>query len=74
MAVARGAYLREDGQPALHRILRSAVEIAEGLSDMHAHRIVHRDLTSRNVLLKFEPATQRNRAKVAAPPVLQFAI
>ena len=65
MAVMQGAYHRADGQPRMHSILCTAVEVAEGVAHMHAHRIVHRDLTSRNVLLKHEPAIQRTRAKVA---------
>jgi hypothetical protein len=61
VAVMQGTYHRADGQPRMHSILCTAVEVAH----MHAHRIVHRDLTSRNVLLKHEPAIQRTRAKVA---------
>lgn len=64
MAVMAGAYHRADGQPRLHSILCTAVEVAEGVAHMHAHRIVHRDLTTRNVLLKHEPAIHRTRAKV----------
>ncbi len=66
MAVRQGAYHRADGQPRLHAILCTAIEVAEGVAHMHAHRIVHRDLTTRNVLLKHEPAIQRTRAKVSA--------
>ncbi|BDA44037.1 probable mitogen-activated protein kinase kinase kinase 12 at C-terminar half [Coccomyxa sp. Obi] len=65
MAVMAGAYHRADGQPRLHSILCTAVEVAEGVAHMHTHRIVHRDLTTRNVLLKREPAIQRTRAKVS---------
>ena len=72
MAVMAGEYHRADGQPRLRSILCTAVEVAEGVAHMHAHRIVHRDLTTRNVLLKREPAIQRTRAKVchlcAVPP------
>ncbi|KAK9916138.1 hypothetical protein WJX75_009083 [Coccomyxa subellipsoidea] len=65
VAVMQGTYHRADGQPRMHSILCTAVEVAEGVAHMHAHRIVHRDLTSRNVLLKHEPAIQRTRAKVS---------
>ena len=34
-----------------YAVLRAALEIGRGLSHLHAHRIVHRDISSRNILV-----------------------
>jgi serine/threonine protein kinase len=51
----------EHGGDALRRYyahplhcLRAAIEIAEGLMHMHAHHIVHRDVSARNILVSKE--------------------
>ncbi len=46
-------------------ILSTAIEVCEGMAYMHSHRVVHRDLTSGNVLLMHEPMAQRVKAKVS---------
>lgn len=63
-ALQRGMYRGEGGAPKLHAILSTASEVCEGVAYMHSHRVVHRDLTSGNILLKHEPLAQRVRAKV----------
>ncbi len=40
-----------------------------GVAYMHSHRVVHRDLTSGNILLMREPVAQRVKAKVGRRPV-----
>ncbi len=50
--------------PKLRAILTTAIEVCEGMSYMHSHRVVHRDLTSGNILLMHEPVAQCVKAKV----------
>ena len=61
--------------PKLRAILTTAIEVCEGMSYMHSHRVVHRDLTSGNILLMHEPLAQHVKAKVlllpASRPCLQ---
>lgn len=62
MALQQGLYHGPNKQPKLHRILGTAIEVADGLAYMHLHRVVHRDLTARNILLMHD--AQRTTAKV----------
>ena len=64
MALQRGAYHGADGQPRLHAILCTAVEVAEGMAYIHSRRVVHGDLSSRNVLLMRAQGAARPAAKV----------
>ncbi len=52
--MARGVFLKQRGpsdscnkhtEPALDIILRTALEVAEGMAYMHAHDILHCDLS-----------------------------
>ena len=63
-ALQRGMYHDDNGSPKLHAILTTALEVCQGVAYMHSHRVVHRDLTSGNVLLMREPMAQRVKAKV----------
>ena len=63
-ALQRGMYHDEGGSPKLHAILTTALEVCEGVAYMHSHRVVHRDLTSGNILLTREPIAQHVKAKV----------
>ena len=63
-ALQQGRYHDASGVPRLHAILATAIEVAEGVAYMHSHRVVHRDLTSGNILLMHEPVAQRVKAKV----------
>lgn len=63
-ALQQGRYHDASGVPKLHAILATAIEVAEGVAYMHSHRVVHRDLTSGNILLMHEPVAQRVKAKV----------
>jgi serine/threonine protein kinase/O-acetyl-ADP-ribose deacetylase (regulator of RNase III) len=59
MEFVRGATLREfiNENPllgiysAFHRVLSLAIEIAEGLAELHANGVIHRDLKPENVML-----------------------
>ena len=66
MALQRGAYHSAGRQPRLRAMLRTAVEVAEGMAYIHSRRIVHGDLSSRNVLLMRAHAEADATAKVTA--------
>ena len=63
-ALQQGKYHDEDGMPKLRALLTTAIEVCEGMAYMHSHRVVHRDLTSGNILLMNEPVAQCVKAKV----------
>ena len=65
MALQQGTFHHADGQPRLRAILCTAVEIAEGMAYIHSRRIVHGDLSTRNVLLTQAPGGARPTAKVS---------
>ena len=67
MALQRGAYHCGAGRPRLHSLLCTAVEVAQGMAYIHSRRIVHGDLSSRNVLLMREQSGARPTAKVHSP-------
>lgn len=46
-------------------ILRLAEEIAKGLAYMHSLNVLHRDITSRNILLKHDTRDGELHAKVS---------
>ena len=66
MALQQGAYHGAGRQPRLRAMLRTAVEVAEGMAYIHSRRIVHGDLSSRNVLLMHAHAEADATAKVTA--------
>lgn len=56
---------REAGRLDVLTALRIAVQVAETMAIAHEHRLVHRDLTPRNVLLPdLEPDPSRVRVKI----------
>ena len=67
MALQQGAYHGGGGTPRLRAILCTAVEVAEGMAYIHSRRIVHGDLSSRNVLLMRAHGAARPTAKVGQP-------
>jgi len=51
--------LRRAGPPPLDRLLDIAVEVADGLAEAHARRVVHRDLKPQNIMI-----TPQGRVKI----------
>jgi len=51
--------LRRAGPPPIDRLLDIAVEIADGLAEAHARRVVHRDLKPQNIMV-----TPQGRVKI----------
>jgi len=51
--------LRRAGPPPLDRLLDIAIEVADGLAEAHARRVVHRDLKPQNIMI-----TPQGRVKI----------
>ncbi|KAK9809152.1 hypothetical protein WJX72_010289 [[Myrmecia] bisecta] len=51
-ALQQGWFHTSAGQPNMDAILRTALEVAQALTYLHSLRVIHTDVTSRNILLK----------------------
>ena len=70
MALQQRAYHSDGWQPKLRAMLRTATEVAEGMAYIHSRRIVHGDLSSRNVLLMHAHSEADATAKVTSASYL----